>query len=354
MADQFFEMLWNCEPCGTHGLLAKSHRHCPMCGAAQDPKQRYFPEPGQEVEAKGHRFVGVDWNCTYCASPNSAAAAFCINCGGPKEGAKNVALVIDTAAQATAQAPAPTQLTSTLATPPRAPTAPVANTPGLPTGFKWFMAILSVLVMVGAYLAIQFVIQLFSLHGERVQLVEKSWSRSVAVEHFTAVKSTDWCDATPAGAYQIRSTQAQRSTRQIQTGEVCVNTRNDMGDGTFTKHRECTPSFRQEPVFDAQCSYLINRWQVLRTDDLAGGATLAPAWPSPVLANPLLQGESLGAQRLGLRGETYRVTLRSLKGESWQCDLSEQAWTALAENQPMALQVRGTGGADCTSLSPAP
>lgn len=350
MAEQFFEMLWNCEPCGTHELLAKSQRHCPMCGAAQDPKQRYFPEPDQEVEAKGHRYVGVDWACTYCESPNSAAAVFCINCGGPKEGAKNVARVIDTAAQTTA----PTPLASALATPPRPPTAPGANAPGLPTGFKWFMAILGVVAVGCAYLVIQFVIQLFSLHGERVQLVEKSWSRSVAVEHFTAVKSSDWCDAMPAGAYQIRSTQAQRSTREIQTGEVCVNTRNDMGDGTFTKHRECTPSFRQEPVFDAQCSYLINRWQVLRTDDLAGGAQLAPAWPSPVLANPLLQGDSVGAQRVGLRGETYRVTLRSQQGDSWQCELSEQAWTSLAENQSMALQVRGTGGANCDSLSPAP
>ena len=335
MADQFFEMLWNCEPCGTHELLAKSQRHCPMCGAAQDPKQRYFPEPGQEVEAKGHRFVGVDWACTYCESPNSAAAAFCCNCGGPKEGAKNVARVIDKAA-------------------PTAPAAATPATPGKHAGLSWVMAIVGVMLVACAFLAIQFVIQLFSLHGERVQIVEKSWSRSVAVEHFTAVKSTDWCDATPAGAYQVRRTQAQRSTRQIQTGEVCVNTRNDMGDGTFTKHRECTPSYRQEPVFDAQCSYLINRWQVLRTDDLAGGAQLAPAWPSPVLSSTLVPNNSLGAQRLGLRREGYRVTLRSLKGKSWQCALSEQAWSGLAENQSMALQVRGTGGADCDSLSPAP
>ena len=43
----------------TKALLGDSHRHCPTCGAAQDPTKRYFPEPGTEVEARNHQFVGA-------------------------------------------------------------------------------------------------------------------------------------------------------------------------------------------------------------------------------------------------------------------------------------------------------
>ena len=54
MAEQetYYEMLWDCPQCGTLGLLGDSHRHCPTCGTAQDPTKRYFPTPGEEVEAK--------------------------------------------------------------------------------------------------------------------------------------------------------------------------------------------------------------------------------------------------------------------------------------------------------------
>ncbi|MEO7108554.1 MAG: hypothetical protein ABIZ09_19430, partial [Rhodoferax sp.] len=94
----FYEMLWDCPQCNTKGLLGDSHRHCPTCGAAQDPTKRYFPEPGQEIEARNHQFVGADWACVFCSSPNSAAAAHCTNCGAGKDGTKPVATVLDRAA----------------------------------------------------------------------------------------------------------------------------------------------------------------------------------------------------------------------------------------------------------------
>ena len=60
MAEQeiYYEMLWDCTQCNTLGLLGDSHRHCPTCGAAQDPTKRYFPKPGEEVETNDHQFVG--------------------------------------------------------------------------------------------------------------------------------------------------------------------------------------------------------------------------------------------------------------------------------------------------------
>src|SRR5688572_28230933 len=41
--EQVFQMLWDCRFCGTSKLLGLDHRHCPNCGAAQDPEWRYFP-----------------------------------------------------------------------------------------------------------------------------------------------------------------------------------------------------------------------------------------------------------------------------------------------------------------------
>lgn len=194
----------------------------------------------------------------------------------------------------------------------------------------------------------------FSKHDESVQLVEKNWSRSVEVEQFSAVRSSDWCDAMPPDAYQVSRTREQRSTHQIPAGQDCVDVRSDMGDGTFTKRRECTPRYRNEPVFDTKCSYFINRWRPLRTDRLAGAANLTPAWPTPLLANTLFPANSLGAQRLGARQEIYRIKVQSKQGKSWHCDLSPDVWSGLAENQALYLKVRGTGGVDCASLKNRP
>jgi len=331
MAEQYFEMLWDCPQCATAELLGTTHRHCPTCGAAQDPARRYFPKPGTEVEASGHRFVGADWTCTYCTSPNSAAAAFCGNCGGPKDGAKTVAIVQD-------NAPTPV------------PSAPVQSAVSPRAKFSWATFVVGMGVLACVILAFLF----FSKHDESVQLVEKTWSRSVDVEQFSAARSSDWCDAMPPDAYQVSRSREQRSTRQVAAGQDCVDVRSDMGDGTFTKRRECTPRYRNEPVFDTKCSYFTNRWRLLRTDRLAGAANLAPTWPSPLLANTLLPANSLGAQRLGSRQENYRITVQWKQGKSWHCDLSPDVWSGMAEKQTLQLKVRGIGGADCASLKIQP
>lgn len=329
MAEQYFEMLWDCPQCDAKDLLSKTHRHCPTCGAAQDPNRRHFPQPGQEVEVQGHRYVGVDWHCGYCEAPNSAAAAFCVNCGGPKEGTAQVKLVQDGTA------------------PPTPPPVP-ATTPK--PGRPWFKIVLGLLLVMGAVLAGLF----FSKHDESVQLTAKSWTRQVDVERFSSLQESNWCDAMPSDAYQVSRRREQRSTRQIADGQNCVDVRADVGDGTFTKRQECTTRYRSEPVFDNKCSYRVNRWRTSRTERLAGDALLAPAWPAPSLApvpaSSLLGGSPLGGERLGGRRESYSVQLQSAKGRTWQCDLSEATWQALRQGQTVAAKVRGTGGIDCDSL----
>jgi len=212
----------------------------------------------------------------------------------------------------------------------------------------WFKLLLVLLLVAGSVLAYLF----SSKHDETVHIVEKSWSRSIDIERFTAMRASDWCDAMPTDAYLVSRSREQRSTRQVRDGQDCVDVRTDAGDGTFTKRQECTPRYRNEPVFDSKCSYRINRWQLARTDQQTGGANLTPTWPTPILASALLGANPLGAERLGSRREAYRVKLQSPQGKDWTCDLSATIWSGLAENQQITLKVRGTGGVDCGSLMP--
>lgn len=330
MAEQFFEMWWDCDQCNTRGLLGSQHRHCPTCGAAQDPARRYFPPPGAEVEAKGHRFVGVDWLCAYCESPNASAAAHCGNCGAPKDGAREVVRVQD-------------------ATPEQAPVSqrPAADTSRQkPSGWPWMKALLALLVVVVSVLGYQF----FHLHGESVQVVDMKWQRQIDVERFTSVQTSTWCDQLPATAYDVTRTREQRSTRQVEAGQECHDVRTDMGDGTFTKRQECVPRYRDEPVYDLRCHYRINQWRVLRTDQASGGPRQPPVWPTAHLTQAWSGTDRLGVERLGPRRETYQVTMQSAKGKRWTCPMPPEPWSALEEGQQLTLQVRGTGGADCDSL----
>lgn len=358
MTEPFYEMMWDCAQCGAKGLLGVSHRHCPQCGAAQDPASRYFPVPGSEIEAKNHRYTGVDWRCTFCESPNSAAAAFCVNCGGPKDGAKNVKLVSD--APESAPSPAATVPKSQ---PPGSPPVPqpafprLADSPphtGATGSLRWLKVVFGLVLAALAVLAYQYV----SKHDETVQLADKAWTREIEVERFASLSTSAWCDAMPGDAYQVSRTREQRDTRQVPDGQDCHSVRVDAGDGSFSKRQECSTRYRDEPVYDTRCHYRVNRWQVLRTDKLAGNASLMPAWPQPLLAGPpagsmgLSGGAALlGSDRLGTKREQYQVTLQSAKGKQWTCQLSADRWAALAEGKPVTMKVRGTGGADCDSVT---
>ncbi len=191
----YYEMLWDCAQCNTKGLLGDSHRHCPTCGAAQDPTKRYFPKPGEEVEARNHQFVGADWSCAYCSSPNSAAAAHCTNCGAGKDGTKPVAIVTDAAA---------------LPTPVAAP-APVAS------GFKWLRWVLGVFALALVALGILFT----STTETTATVASRNWQREIQIERLASVNESAWCDGVPMDAYSVARSREQRSSRKIPDGQVC-------------------------------------------------------------------------------------------------------------------------------------
>jgi len=327
----YYEMLWDCTQCEAKGLLGDSHRHCPMCGAAQDPKQRYFPKPGAEVEAKNHQYVGVDWSCAFCMSPNSAAAAHCTNCGAGQDGTKPVVKVEDVSVNPSVK-------------------PQVASVPG---GVRWLRWVLALAVLVIVVLGTLF----FKTQETTATVTQKTWSREIQIEKLVPVSESAWCEAMPTGAYAVTYTREQRSSKKVPDGQECREQRVDQGDGTFVKRQECTPRYREEPVYDKRCHFQVNRWRMSRSAKAEGDTEVLPAWPSVGNLNLANRGSNplavasgpMGSEREGPRRETYVLKLAS-GSKLWTCMVSEPVWTKYAEGRTTPLKVRLTGGADCDSL----
>jgi hypothetical protein len=323
-----YEMLWDCSSCGTTKLLGKTHRRCPQCGAPQDPTKRYFPEPGQEVAVQGHVFVGVDWSCAACSTPNSNAAHFCVNCGNPKDGNVQVAKVLDTPRVARA---------SSMISPVRSKRAPLV-----------IAAV--VLALLGACL-----VTVFWQRDVQVRVEQHAWSREIDIEQMSAVSESSWCDSMPSDAYSVSRSREVRSHNQIPDGQDCHTVRSDNGDGTFSTSNECTTRYRSEPVYDDKCHYTVNRWRVVDTVKAQGRGFAPPrAWPA---VHGVGGGSCMGCRREGGRRESLVVDLRGTSGKdaskAWHCALDDNRWTRLRDGDVRTMRVRVvTGGAVCDTLRP--
>jgi hypothetical protein len=166
------------------------------------------------------------------------------------------------------------------------------------------------------------------------------------------VSDSAWCDSVPGDAYGVSRSREQRSARQVADGQTCQDQRIDKGDGTFVKHRECTPRYRSEPVYDDRCRYQVNRWRSVRSVKADTQSALSPAWPLVSNLNANFLGGSvgtLGSEREGQRRENYVLTLGS-GGKTWACNVSETVWNKYQEGATAPLKVHLTGGADCDSL----
>ncbi|MCC7075096.1 MAG: zinc ribbon domain-containing protein [Deltaproteobacteria bacterium] len=320
-----YEMLWDCSSCGTKKLLGKSHRRCPHCGAPQDPTTRYFPPAGEEVAVEGHVYVGVDWRCAGCETPNSRAADFCVNCGNPREGNAAVTRVDD----------APT---------PRAPAAR-AGAPASSGRWKGWLLFGGVL---GGVVLVALLIATFWTRDTAVTIAAHRWTRSIDIEEMAARSDSAWCSSMPGDAYSVRRSREVRSHRDVPDGQECHTVRNDNGDGTFSTSQECSTRYRSEPVYDDKCYFTVNRWGHARTATAEGtGVAPPPTWPAVRLTRT---GSCLGCEREGARRELLTLKLDGPKRD-WDCEVDAARWQRLSDGASARVKVRVvTGGAVCSSL----
>jgi hypothetical protein len=284
------------------------------------------------VRARDHVYYGADVRCAACQEANSRRSDFCRGCGAPLGNAAEVARVREDAEPE----PEPVHV------------AQLREEPARPRGKGCSLVgfgCLTVLVL-GAGLAIASVLW---QEEARVEVVGHHWRRAIHIERFQPQETSAWCDDVPSSARITRHKREVRSHERVPDGESCHTRREDLGDGTYREHEECSPRYREESVYDDRCYYTVLRWSEARVAENEGESLARyPAWPA---VGRLRACKVEGCEREGKREASYTLVLRDGKGKEHSCELSQERWSRAAEGASYAGKVSVISGAlDCASL----
>ncbi len=364
MADKTYEMLWDCRYCGTRKNLGKTHRHCPNCGAPQDPNARYFPPDSEKIAVEDHQYVGADVLCPACGTANSRNANNCGGCGSPLQGAKAVQQRTDRvvaegqAFQGDSAQAARAEHAQQAAAAGQSPPAPAPSPPKTKSSVAKGCALFGILGFVLLVVIVAGGVFAYNKCGAKASVLQvdgHSWVREIAVEQYRAVEQSDWCDKMPAGAKVISRSKEKRSTKKVEDGQDCQVRKVDQGDGTFKEKKECTPKYKEEPVYDDKCRFSAFEWRPDRTEKATGSSLQdTPRWPDVNLART---GTCEGCERKAASKETYTVRFVDATSKTEQkCDYSDMGkWQSFKEGSKWTGSIgRLSGELDCDSLKPAP
>lgn len=351
-SDNVYEMLWDCEFCGTKKLLGKTQRFCPSCGAPQNPEQRYFPADEDKVAVKDHRFVGVDKICASCGNLNGAASQFCGRCGAPLEGVEGVK-TLGERERAAGEAFEEEDLNARLyqerdAAVGRVMPQAEKKQSTMP---KW-LPVAGVVVLVAIIGFVLFA--LFATRTETVSAVGFRWEREVSIEELKAEsgRREGSCSMAPAGAYNLSERWEQVDTRRVPDGEECRTVQIDQGDGTFREERRCETRYRDEAVMGDVCYYTINRWSYERSVTADGDRDDTRIWPEVRLAGSGCS--QLGCERESGREERFYLVLSRDSDETFECSVPLSTWENTPQDARFTVEFGVVGGgARCNSLEPA-
>jgi hypothetical protein len=319
-SEKTYEMLWDCPFCGARKLLGLTHRHCPSCGAPQDPGKRYFPPDDQKVAVEDHQYTGADLLCPACQTANGRAAKHCGNCGSPLDGAKGAQLLQEQVV----------------------PDHPVPPAPAVAAKPKGSGKVLIGCAVAALALVVLAIIGFFALNSvlkkdAALKVVGHSWTHEIAVETYELTRDSSPCSKMPSSA--------ERVTREKQE-PVCETRKIDQGDGTFKEKRECRDR-------EDKCTYFVGKWKPKRTEKKSGSSvTDAMPWPSVTLSRT---GTCEGCEREGKKTANYTVRFQdSGSGKEQACSFDDAAkWKSFQVGSSWKGQVGGlTGGIDCGSLAP--
>jgi hypothetical protein len=349
-----YEMLWDCQYCGSKKLLGLTHRFCPNCGAAQNPDARYYPSDEEKVAVHNHEYTGVDVTCSACGQLNGAKSEFCGQCGAPlSEAAKAKTLAAETRAQGEQFASGGSR--DVVKEQYDAEMARIGATPKKKKrGGNNNVIIAAVIAVVVLLIGGGFFLLNWTEEASLV-VTGHEWERSIDIERYNEVRERSWHDSRPSGddARIISGTcrEEQRSTRRVPDGEDCSTRRVDQGDGTFREERVCTTRYREEPVYDDMCTWEVKRWEWERTASASGGLSDTPYWPETNVSP--CSSTRVGCERETNRNEDYQVVFESTDNENvYRCDFEPSIWSGIALQTTWTGQVRvvDSGALLCDTL----
>jgi len=207
------------------------------------------------------------------------------------------------------------------------------------------------------------------------------WERAQVIEQFKTVHDSEWCDNKPGDAYHVSSYQKVHHhetvtdcyscdchSEQYKDGEtcrpVCHTERQDNGNGSYSSyevcHDECTPTYstrevcvdrtHEEPVYEAWCTYDIDRWRPHTKPTMNGGEGQEPTWPK--LKYNECRATKLGCERPGPKSQWYKTEFKDLgEPDAYECEWPQATWKKYAVGSQWDAIVKVVGGRfQCDSL----
>lgn len=358
-----YEMLWDCKFCGQKKLLGVTHRFCAGCGAPQDPTKRYFPPDNEKVAVKDHEYVGADVVCPSCKQPMSRAAKCCTNCGGPIDKGAQVGMQADVVVpppggwppgHPNAGPPQSGHMMHGGQMPPQ-PGYPGAQAQGMaPAQPVKKSPIPLILGIVGGVFALIFILILVAVFWKReaaLAVSGHSWERSIQIERFEPFRKSVWCDELPGGARVLSRKKEQHGTKKEKDGETCSTRKKDMGNGTFKETKECTPKYKETPIYEDKCEIEVTEWHTARTASEKGASVSDnPRWPVTNVKGGCV---GVGCEREGSKTEKYTVIFTDTKSPTDKptCDVPQAKWSTFKVGSKWKGSVGVmTGAVDCDDL----
>lgn len=326
---QTFEMLWDCRMCGTKKLLGMKNRHCPNCGAAQDPTWRYFPSDTDMVFIEHPQFVGADKMCPACNQPNAADAKFCVSCGADLATAKEAAKV---EGLSTGFEGAKGVLDDVVKKKWDAEQAAIQQKAAQKRRILGLPPLVAALIAVALLAGGIFAFLALSRSQDALTVKDLDWRYTINLEKYQPFNVGAWISGVPADAYNRSCGQKIKGYNQVPDGteRVCRNVTvrvpcgyeyRDNGNGSgsrVTKYcsesqQQCSDQtkYRQVPYYDTWCNYTVNRWGDTEPASINGGPDQAPAYPQVTTSDV----STLGNIREKSRKEEYWITFNDKSSE---------------------------------------